>query len=75
MGTVVEVGSGANGNTTPYTMLGAWDGDPDKNVISYKTALRRGSARQEAGEVVKVKLGGNEEEYTIVNISRVYAAT
>ena len=37
VGTVVEVKAVANGKVTRYTVLGAWDGDPDNNVISYKT--------------------------------------
>jgi transcription elongation GreA/GreB family factor len=62
-----------SGNTTAYTILGAWDGEPEKHIISYKTALGAALLGKRPGEVVKVKLGGNEEEYTILNISRVTA--
>ena len=51
-------------------MLGAWDGDPEKHIISYKTALGAALLGKKPGETVKVKAGGTEEEYTIVGITR-----
>ena len=72
-GTVVAVRT-ASGVATTYTILGAWDGDPDKHIISYKTALGTALLGRKPGDTVKVKAGGNEEEYTIVSIAR-YAAS
>jgi transcription elongation factor GreA len=69
-GTIVEVRNAADGATTTYTILGAWDGDPDNHIISYKTALGAALLGKKPGETVKVKIGGNEEEYAIVSISR-----
>lgn len=69
VGTIVDVKNAA-GSVTTYTILGAWDGDPDNNVISYKTALGAALVGKKPGEVVKVKTGGAEEDYTIVSISR-----
>src|SRR5215204_2735690 len=37
-GTVVDVRN-AKGDTVTYSILGAWDGDPEKHIISYKTAM------------------------------------
>jgi transcription elongation GreA/GreB family factor len=59
-----------SGVTTTYTILGAWDGDPEKHIISYKTALGAALLGRKAGDTVKVKAGGNEEEYTVVSIMR-----
>jgi transcription elongation factor GreA len=73
-GTIVEVKGAASGKTTRYTILGAWDGDPDNNIISYKTALGAALLGKKQGETVKVKTGSSEEEYTIVSIAR-YADT
>jgi transcription elongation factor GreA len=73
-GTIVTVKSGAGGKTTTYTILGAWDGDPDNNVISYKTALGAALLGKKQGEVVKVKTGTTDEDYSIVSIAR-YADT
>ena len=70
VGTVVEVKNNASGAATTYTILGAWDGDPDRQIISYKTAFGAALLGKKRGDVVKVKTGGTEEDYTIVNISR-----
>jgi transcription elongation GreA/GreB family factor len=69
VGTVVEVRPAA-GVSTAYSILGAWDGDPEKHIISYKTALGAALLGKRPGETVKVKAGGNEDDYTIVSISR-----
>ena len=70
VGTVVEVKAGATGNITQYTILGAWGGDPDNHVISYKTAFGAALLGKKAGDAVSVKSGGAEESYVIVSIGR-----
>jgi transcription elongation factor GreA len=70
VGTVVDVKAAATGNVTTYTILGAWDGDPDNHVISYKTAFGAALLGKKPGDHVKVKSGGAEEDYTIVRIAR-----
>ena len=70
VGTVVEVRNAANGTSTTYTILGAWDGDPDRHIISYKTALGAALLGRKAGDAVRVKTGTAEEEYSVVKITR-----
>ncbi len=70
VGTVVEVRNAANGASTTYTILGAWDGDPDRHIISYKTALGAALLGRKAGDAVRVKTGTAEEEYSVVKITR-----
>jgi transcription elongation factor GreA len=67
-GTIVQVKS--NGKTSVYTILGAWDGDADKNIVSYKTALGAALLGKKVGDTVKVKAGSGDEDYTIVSIVR-----
>ena len=74
VGTIVEVKASATGATTKYTILGAWDGDPDNNVLSYKTAFGAALLGRKPGDTVKVKTGTSEDEYTILSVSR-YADT
>jgi len=69
VGSLVEVRNRDGGNTR-YSILGAWDSDPDNNVISYKTLLGAALLSKRAGDVVKVKTGNSEETYTVVSISR-----
>ncbi len=70
VGTVVEVRKVADGSTTTFTILGAWDGDPDRHIISYKTAFGAALLGRKPGDVVKVKTAGVEEDFTLVGISR-----
>ena len=73
VGTGVEVRKVADGSTTTFTILGAWDGDPDRHIISYKTAFGAALLGRKPGEVVKVKTAGVDEEFTLVGISRYVA--
>ncbi len=38
-GTIVVLEDLATGKQNTYTILGAWDGDPDKHILSYLTAI------------------------------------
>ncbi|ATC65304.1 transcription elongation factor GreAB [Nibricoccus aquaticus] len=68
VGSIVDVKVG--GKTTKYTILGAWDSVPDKNIISYKTPLGLALLSKKVGETVKVKIGTSEESYTITGLTR-----
>ena len=68
VGSIVDVKAG--GKTTRYTILGAWDSVPDKNIISYKTPLGLALLSKKVGDTVKVKIGNSEESYTVVSIAR-----
>jgi len=69
VGSMVEVRA-RDGVTTKYSILGVWDGDPDNNIISYKTLLGAALLSRKPGDVVKVKTGSSEETYTVVSIAR-----
>jgi len=64
IGSIVELKTSAGATT--YTILGAWDGNPDNNIISYKTPLAQALMAKKGGETVEV--GG--ESYTIVSFRR-----
>jgi transcription elongation factor GreA len=68
VGSVVDVK--VAGKTSRYTILGAWDSVPDKNIISYKTPLGLALLSKKVGDTVKVKIGNSEESYTIAGITR-----
>jgi transcription elongation factor GreA len=69
VGSVVEVRI-PDGSTLRYTILGVWDGDPERHVISYKTPMGAALMGRRPGETVKVKSGATEESYSIVSIER-----
>ena len=69
VGSVVEV-RGPDGATASYTILGVWDGNPDRHIISYKTPLGAALIGKRAGETIRVKMGATEDAYSIVSIAR-----
>ncbi len=69
VGSVVELREGATGQTVRYTVLGLWDGDPEKHIISYKTPLGLALLAKKPGDHVKVKSGGTEHDYVVTGIS------
>ncbi|MBK8856322.1 MAG: GreA/GreB family elongation factor [Opitutaceae bacterium] len=70
VGSVVEVENTSTNQVTRYSILGAWDGNPEKNILSYKTPFGAALLGKKSGEVVTVKTGASEEDYKIVKISR-----
>lgn len=65
VGSIVELENGG-GERSTYTLLGAWDSDPTKNVLSYKTPLAQALLGKRMGQ--KVKQGSSD--LTIVGIKR-----
>ncbi len=70
VGTIVDVKNTTSGQSTRYTILGVWDGEPDKNILSYKTPFGEALLGKKAGNIVTVKTGASEEDYEIVKIER-----
>ena len=70
VGSIVEVSAGSSGKTTRYTLLGAWDSSPEKNILAYKTPLGLALLGKKTGDSVKVKIGTSEETYSIKSIGR-----
>jgi len=57
IGTIVTVRDKASKKQETYTILGAWDGDPDRNIISYQTAIAQALLGKKAGEVATLPNG------------------
>ena len=70
VGSIVDVKNVATGAVTRFTVLGAWDGDPDKHIISYKTAFGAALLGKKPGDTVNVKTGVSDEHYEIVTLAR-----
>jgi transcription elongation factor GreA len=69
VGSVVEVRA-PSGGSVKYTILGAWDGDPEQHVISYKTPLGSALLGKRPGDTVRVKTGAAEESYSVLSVAR-----
>ena len=70
VGTIVDLRDVVNGHAVRYTVLGAWDSDPDNHVIAYKTPLGQALMGKKVGEHVKLKIAGAQHEYQLAGITR-----
>jgi transcription elongation factor GreA len=70
IGSIVELKEGSSGKTRRYSILGAWDSDPQNDVLSYKTPLAKQLLGKKIGEVVTTKIGGSEEDWTLLKLAR-----
>ena len=68
IGTVVAVRNVETNKEEAYTILGAWDGDPDRQVISYQTAIGQALLGHEIGETVSLNTEHGTAEFTIASI-------
>ena len=60
----------SDGREVTYTILGAWDSDPDNQIISYQTPLGKSLLGKGVGEQVKVKIENTENKLSISSIAR-----
>lgn len=68
IGTVVTLQSAQNGPCETYSILGAWDSVPEKNWISYQTAIGQSLLGHRCGETVSLPSEQGEREMTIEKI-------
>jgi len=69
IGSVVEVITSA-GKPEKYTILGAWDGDTDKKIVSYMAPLAQQLLGKKPGDSVQTEVDGNIETWTVKTIAR-----
>ena len=67
-GTVVTVTDVTSGSADTFTILGAWDSDPDKGVISYLTPVAIALVNRKVGDEVEFELHGNKHRRRIDKI-------
>lgn len=67
-GTVVEVKT-SNGQKEKLTMLGLWESNPDKKVISYISPLGTKLIGHKVGETIEFDLSGKSFSYEILGIA------
>jgi len=53
-----------------YTILGPWDVDIEKNIISYLSPVGKGLLNRTVGEIIKIKLPEGETTYEIIKIEK-----
>ena len=68
IGTVVTLRNTETNTEETYTILGAWDGNPDRHIISYQTAIGQALLGHEVGETISLNTEHDTVERTIVSI-------
>jgi len=68
IGTVVTLRDSDSGKEETYTILGAWDGDPERNIISYQTAIGQALLGHKPGEVVTLNTEHGTSKFEIISI-------
>lgn len=68
IGTVVGLRDSDSGKEETYTVLGAWDGDPDRGIISYQTAIGQALLGHKIGEIVTLTDETETRRFAIISI-------
>jgi transcription elongation GreA/GreB family factor len=68
IGTVVTLRESKSKKEETYTILGVWDGDPDRHIISYQTAIGQALLGHGIGEVVTLNTETASADYAIMSI-------
>ncbi len=70
IGSVVELKDLGSGEKIKYTILGAWDSDPENNLLSYLTPMAQSILGKKVGDDVQIDIEGNEQSLVIEGLSR-----
>src|SRR5438876_5137561 len=69
IGTIVTLRNAETNKEETYNVLGAWDGDPDRHIIYYQTAIGQALLGHEIGENVPLNTEyGTAAQFTIISI-------
>jgi len=68
IGTTVTLRDSDSGKEEVYSVLGAWDGDPDRGIISYQTAIGQALLGHKMGEVVTLTNDHETRRFAIMSI-------
>ena len=69
IGTIVQVTDLNAHHAETFTILGAWDSDPEKGVISYLTPVAQSLLNRKTGEEVEFDTEGAKKRYRIEGVS------
>lgn len=70
IGSIVELVDQSTSDSQTYTVLGAWDSDPDNNVLSYLTPLGQMLLGKKIEDIVETDVAGNIQTWKVKGLSR-----
>jgi transcription elongation GreA/GreB family factor len=68
VGTIVRVTDLADQRSETYTILGAWDFDADKHIVSYLSPLAQALLGHKPGEELQFEMDGAKKHYRVESI-------
>jgi transcription elongation GreA/GreB family factor len=68
IGTIVTLRDADSKEEETYTILGAWDGNPERQIISYQTAIGQALIGHSLGEVVTMNTDHGTGRFAIISI-------
>ena len=68
LGTKVDLTELNSGQNEVYSVMGAWDSEPDNQIVSYLTPLAQSLMNKPVGTEVTFDMGGHEKRYRINSI-------
>jgi transcription elongation GreA/GreB family factor len=68
IGTIVTLRDADSGAEETYTILGAWDGDPERHIISYQAAIAQALLGHSLGEIVTLNTDHGSGRFAIISI-------
>jgi transcription elongation GreA/GreB family factor len=69
IGAIVDVTDLNVNHSEKFTILGAWDSDPEKGIISYQTPVAQAMLNRKVGEEVDLDMDGAKKRYRIDSIT------
>ncbi len=70
IGSIVELVDQSTSDGQTYTVLGAWDSDPENNVLSYLTPLGQMLLGKKIEDIVETDVAGNIQTWKVKGLSR-----
>lgn len=70
VGSIVGLRIESTKQSVTYTILGAWDSDPAKHILSYETPLAKNLLTKRVGDKVTTSVAGNDETWVVESIDR-----
>jgi transcription elongation GreA/GreB family factor len=70
VGSSVVLRRGSDQAEIAYDLLGAWDGEPEKNILSYISPLAKQFLNHKTGETFTTNINGKAENWTVIRITR-----
>jgi transcription elongation GreA/GreB family factor len=68
IGTVVRTTDIASSQRETFTILGAWDSDPDKGIVSYLSPIAQALLNRKVGDEVEFEIHGARHQHRIESI-------